>query len=518
MSDSITRRQFCRNAAAGAAALTLGAPAWSSAASAKRPNILMLVAEDMGLQLGCYGDPYAHTPNLDALASQGVRFENGWVTHASCSPSRSSIFTGLFPHENGQMGLSHRGYRMHRGIPNLPGLLGQAGYRTGVVGKVHVGPHDAVTFDAHPRVKNDSVTKVAGACRDFFAAEKEKPFFLSVNFLDTHRPFKNQVEGAPANPLTPDKVGIFPFHAPEADTPEIRKVMAAYYNGVQRVDEQVGAILKELQTAGLDDNTIVVYIGDHGPPFARGKLTCYESGLGIPYIVRWPGVARQGAVSKALVSTVDFLPTYLEAAGVEAPVPCSGRSLVPVLKSDSAPWRTEMFGEYTSHGPTTIYPRRAVRDARYKLIHNFTPDLDNPTSGVDGCEVWKLVKNDKVPKDSELYRLLMQMNKPTEIEFYDLEADPYEKNNLAGQAAVATHQKRLEEKLDAWMAATGDFAHKPEALERMINYHDANEQRVRALAKEEKDPKKRRALYVIDMGPFQRDWKDVVKEVYRSGS
>ena len=510
-----TRREFCRTMATGAAALGLGGLAWGQA-SGKPMNILMLVAEDMGLQVGCYGDRWARTPNIDALAKTGVTFENAYVTQASCSPSRSSIFTGLFPHQNYQLGLCHRGYRMHRGIPGLAPLLGKAGYLTGVIGKIHVQPEEDVAFawrEKRRKIHADNVEEVADGAKSLIEEAGDKPFFLSVNFRDTHRPFHDQRYGSPKKIQGPDDVGLFPFHSPEADTPAIRKVMAAYYNGVARVDDEVGAIMRVLEASGKADNTVVVFIGDHGPAFARGKLSTYEAGLRIPYIVRWPGVGRQGVVSKALVSTVDFLPTFLDAAGAtgKMPEPLAGRSLRPILASESADWRTYNFGEFNSHGPSSFFPRRAVRDARYKYIVNLTDGRNNPGAGPDGCEVWKMVRDGK-PEDSPLHELLFRNFQPPKVEFYDLEKDPWEKVNMAGKPEVAADEKRLAAALEKWRRETHDPFLSENFLTAMYAYHDKNKVRYSALMRQEKDPRKRRALGVIDMGPYQRPWAEVLAD------
>ncbi|HJN17287.1 MAG TPA: sulfatase-like hydrolase/transferase, partial [Armatimonadota bacterium] len=180
----LDRRDFCRSIALGAAATTLGAGVHSQ--GGQRLNILLITTDDMGPELGCYGDPFARTPNLDRLAADGTLFEQAYVTQASCSPSRSSMFTGLYPHQNGQVGLSHRHYSMRPGLPTLPKLLKGAGYRTGIIGKLHVAPAADLPFDMRSPLKvqqTREVDRVADAASAFIT-DSPDPFFLMVNYMD----------------------------------------------------------------------------------------------------------------------------------------------------------------------------------------------------------------------------------------------------------------------------------------------------------------------------------------------
>ena len=185
------------------------------ALAAERPNILLIVSEDNGPELSCYGDPYARTPQLDQLAADGVRFERAFVTQAGCSPSRASVLTGLYPHQHGQVGLATWGFRMFRDdTPNLARSLKDAGYRTGLIGKLHVNPESAFSFD-FSRIPNGNFARknladYARHAAEFFAADGG-PFFLSINYPDAHGPWLRQVDGLPADPLDPDDVKPLPY-------------------------------------------------------------------------------------------------------------------------------------------------------------------------------------------------------------------------------------------------------------------------------------------------------------------
>jgi len=517
--NAIDRRTFCASVAAGAA--TVGLARFASAEpSSRRTNIVLIVAEDMGQQAGCYGDTTVPTPQLDRLAGEGVLFENGYVTQASCSPSRSSIFTGLYPHENGQLGLSHRGYTMHRGIPTLPALLKAEGYRTGVIGKVHVAPDEDIPFDftaqeylrlsasaGRPlRPDTRDVRLYAEMARAFIEGSGEEPFFLMANFGDAHKVgsrYPTQVKGLPEHPVGPDDVPLFPEFG-EIDTPEIREEVAGYYNAVQRVDAGVGLLVDVLSETKHENETLVVFIGDHGPPVSRGKTTTYEFGLKIPFIVRWPGRMRAGSRLRELVSTVDILPTCVEAAGGQVPREVTGQSLSPLLSGQTEGWRQTLCAEWTTHGPG-FTPQRCIRDARHKLILNLRVDVPKPGLGVDGSKVRDALRDPKW-EGTEARRVFDLLENPPPVELYDLRRDPIEYHNLAGDPEYAAVAKRLGDALQAWREATHDPLLDPEYFEAMVAHHDAFDREYRAKVAAAKKAGEKPPRRAIDMTGFQRDW------------
>jgi N-sulfoglucosamine sulfohydrolase len=351
----------------------LGAPA-------DRPNILLIVSEDNGPELGCYGEPFVRTPVLDQLAAKGVRFQNAYVAQAGCSQSRAAFLTGLYPHQNGQIGLATWKFRMYgEDTPNIVRSLKAAGYRTGIIGKLHINPASAFPFDFKQIPSSNFSRKGLGDyakhAAAFFAAS-DRPFFLSVNYPDAHRPFIARVAGSPERPLGADDVKPLAYFG--LDTPELRAQTAAYYNCINRLDALVGDLLDALRQSGKTDNTLIVYIGDHGADMLRGKRTSYEGGVRIPMIVSWPGHVDGGLVRQELVSTVDIMPTLLEVVGADAVKDLAGRSLLSLLRKGSPPWRHYLFTEYHTHSAHNFYPQRTVRDARYKLIHNLLPGQVNP--------------------------------------------------------------------------------------------------------------------------------------------
>lgn len=447
-------------------------------------NVLFITTDDLGLQLSCYGDKVIKTPHLDALAASGARFEVAYVAQASCSPSRSAMFTGLYPHANGQYGLTNagKGFALHEEYreQTLPALLKKQGYRTGIIGKLHVAPEKCFPFDYKgvPGARTRFVKEVAQSASKFFRQKGKEPFFLMVNYSDPHASrldkksgdwfFERQVEGLPDNPLEPGEAPPWPFQGIEE--PETLENIANYYNCVMRVDIGVGMLLDELKKSGRHNDTLVIFIGDHGPPFARGKTTCYEAGLRVPFLVRWPGVSKKGTVSSALVSTVDILPTVLDAVGAPLPEGLHGESLRPVLAKNDAPWRDYLVGEFQFHGGEPFYPRRAIRDGRFKLIHNLRAGEARPSTGVDGDKAYAASLTEPY-NGTDVRAAFETFANPPEFELYDLEADPIEFHNLAGLPELREEEARLKSELAAWQRETDDPLREAEGLTSWVSQY-----------------------------------------------
>lgn len=449
--------------------------------AAAPPNILLIVSEDNGPELGCYGDPYARTPHLDKLASEGVRFDSAFVAQAGCSQSRASFLTGLYPHQHGQIGLATWGFRMYReDTPNLPRSLKSAGYRTGLLGKLHVNPESAFPFDFHEitgaNFARKSLSDYAKHAASFITASDE-PFFLSVNFPDAHDPWLRQVDGLPKAPQTGQDVKAMPYMG--VDPPEMREMVADYYNSLARLDSCVGDLLSVLEKSGKADNTLVIYLGDHGADMLRGKRTSYEGGLRIPLILRWPGHAKP-QVRQELVSTVDLLPTLLAATAAPAVPGLAGRALQPLLGDAPAEWRTHLFSEYHTHAAGANYhPQRAVRTDRFKLIENLLPDTLNP----DYADTFRKLEGDAKDRGEagfkgglsksiaaaspEVRAAYAVMEKPPRYELYDLLADPHEFRNLAASPEHAATLAKLQRQLDTWREQTKDPLLDPQNLHRL---------------------------------------------------
>lgn len=464
----------------------------------KNWNILLIFSEDHGSHLGVYGDPIANTPNLDRLAERGVRFNNAYVPQSTCSPSRASLLTGTYPQQHGQIGLSVSAsyhefldHALRPGIIPMPQLLQESGYRTGVLGKIHINPHDQLGFDfmrgsnsigssassIHERsvINRDGetetrrvryssdVNQMVDATKEFFEECDGRPFFLYVATGDVHPANLHfQIDGFPENLHQPDFFTDKPF--PETGLtslgPSARASMAAYYNGIDRLDILVGKILNELYSWGFEENTIVLFLSDHGPSFpgasGRGKMTCYEGGLKVPFILHWPD-RDFPSVFDGFVSSLDIMPTLLMAAEIEAPEYLPGKPLQMVLEGKLEPHQA-IFGEFNRHTGTppygtTFFPIRSVRYGDFKLIHNPLVEAYRPLLG-----------RENVGPDNHRGRRnqFLRHAETPEWEFFYLAEDPYEFNNLYDHSEYQEVVQSLKSKLRDWQVMVNDFVIDPE--------------------------------------------------------
>ena len=440
------------------------------------PNILFIVSEDNGPEIGCYGTPI-DTPHLDRLAKEGALFANAYVPQAGCSQSRAAFLTGLYPHQNGQIGLATWNYSMYSGkVPNVVSVLKKAGYRTGIIGKLHVKPKEAFPFDFKAITSsNFSRRKMPdyAAQAKGFLADGDKPFYLQVNYPDAHRPFIKRVDGLPVKPLTGNDVDAIAYMG--INHPELRQQSADYYNCMMRLDTYIGELLKVLEASGKAENTVVVYIGDHGADLLRGKRTCYEGGVKIPMIIRWPG-AKAGQKRRELVSSIDLFPTFCEIAGVSLPDKTNrgylrpGRSLKGLVHGKFPEWRTYLFTEFHLHSNHNPWPQRAVRGERYKLIYNPLAGEVNPgyafTMGKKFFDTPEAKLLAAAPEQvRQAYRL---MKRPPLYELYDLQEDPYEFSNLADDPVHARTLQRLRATLARWQKDSGDALVLPQLARKLF--------------------------------------------------
>ena len=446
--------------------LNIETPARSIAA---KPNVLLIVSEDNGPEIGCYGDRYADTPNLDRLADEGIRFDRAYVPQAGCSQSRASFLTGLYPHQHGQIGLATWGFRLYRDdTPNLASLLKSEGYRTGLIGKLHVNPASAFPFDEHnipsANFQRKSLGDYAKFARDFIHGGEE-PFFLSVNYPDPHDPWLAQVEGLPKNPKRASDVEIMEYMGIESH--EFKQMVADYYNCISRMDSLVGDLLEVLERSGQAKNTLVIYIGDHGADMLRGKRTCYEGGLRIPMILRFPEVIEP-QVRSDLVSTLDLVPTILELADATAPEGLAGESLEPFFHPGEVEWRTHFFAEYHTHAAApNFFPQRSVRNKSFKLIESLLPNTVHPDYAKTISKLHGDFTDQDYAGDLDLNAVIGEttpvvqaayalMRQPPRYQLYDLRSDPYEFRNLAEDKRFQDVLEDLKGRLNAWRQESND--------------------------------------------------------------
>jgi N-sulfoglucosamine sulfohydrolase len=445
-----------------AACLTVLGLAAGVTAETPRRNIVLLVADDLGLDLACYGNTKIKMPHLDALAKRGVCFSQAFATVSSCSPSRASIYSGLYTHTSGQYGLAHAVHNQQSRpqVKSLPGLLKQAGYRTAILGKIHVLPRAVYPFDeeiTQGLEGNRNVAVMGEKARQFFASCGDKPFLLVVGFGDPHRAargFANHktYKGVPEVKYDPRDV-IVPSFLP--DQPEVREELADYYQAASRMDHGVGLVLDALKQTGKADNTLVIFLSDNGIPFPGAKTTLYDPGIHLPLIVAAPGQKKRGLTNRALVSWVDIAPTILDWAKVKKPPVMPGRSLLPILEEESPKGWEVVYGSHQFHEVTMYYPMRMVRTRQYKYLLNLAHQLDYPfASDLYFSKTWQgvLRRKDKKlgPRDLDAF-----IHRPRE-ELYDLEHDPEELHNLAADPKHADVLAELRKNLRKWQEQTND--------------------------------------------------------------
>ena len=427
---------------------------------------------------------------LDRFAKKGVRFERAYVPQAGCSQSRAALLTGIYPHQNGQIGLATWKFRLYReNTPNLIRSLKQAGYRTGIIGKLHINPAAAFPFDFKQiPSSNFSRKKLGDYARHAveFMGQDDEPFFLSVNYPDPHRPFLRQVKGLPRKPLDAEDVKPLAYFG--IDTPELRQQTADYYNCMSRLDTLIGDLLKALDRSGKRRDTLVIYMGAHGADLLRGKRTSYEGGVRVPLIMQWSGRAGfADSVRNELVTTLDLMPTILSAANAPLPGGLAGESLIPLLAGNAGGWRKYLFTEFHLHSAHNFYPQRTIRGERVKLIQNLQPDTVNPGYGFTMNRFFAGLQGE-VEKSESIVPAYSLMPRPPEFELYDLKNDPYEFKNLDGDASVRDQFELLKTKLAEWRKATDDPFLNPKNITRL-------QAEITASIRDGKPDKKQLSLY-----------------------
>ena len=448
VNGNLNRRDFLKTVGLGTASVAIqgctGVAKQTTSKNRKgKSNIVLFLADDQGIDdVGCYGNNIIRTPNIDRLAEEGLRFNLAFTPTAMCSPSRSALYTGLYPHRN-RCHPNHS--RIKTGIKTLPYYLKSLAYRVGLAGKVHVKPKDQFPFE-YMALKPEQIEK-------FMTLESDKPFCLIVASHEPHGPHK---QGG----YEPDKIPVPPYRV---DTPQTRQQLANYYTDIDLLDKEVGEVLGLLKKNNLEQNTLFVYASDHGYDI-YAKWSCYEAGLHVPFIVRWPGNVKPGTVTDAMVSFVDVLPTFVEAAGGRQPKNIDGRSFLPVLVGQKNRHNEVVFGAHTTRGIISgkAYPIRSVRTRTHKYIRNLNPEGTFQCVSTHGRNyreidngVWGSWKQKAKTDVFAAKRVKTFQHRPAE-ELYDLTKDPYELKNLADDPAQRRLLVSLADMLGAWMKQQGD--------------------------------------------------------------
>lgn len=444
------------------AALCAAATTPGYAQAPARPNVVLIIADDLAWDdSGAFGNRSVKTPNIDRLAQGGMRFDRAFVTASSCSPSRSSLLTGRYPHNTGAE-------ELHQPLPRdqigFAEKLQSAGYWTAAAGKWHLGNDAKRGFElvrlANPGAKN---AKGAMTARGTNAAKsgcdqwvqvlqdrpKDKPFFLWLAALDPHRGYEL---GTIPTPHRPEDVVIPPYLP---DLPEVRKDLALYYDEISRLDGFVGDVLDELDRQGIAGDTLVLFLSDNGRPFPRCKTTLYDSGIKTPLIARWPGHIKPETRCGSLVSTIDIAPTILRLAGLVPGPTFQGKDLSPLFKDPTAKVQDLILAERNWHDYSAR--GRAARSERFKYIKN--DDAQNPlTPPADAVQSPTFVAMRKLRdlgKLTPIQQACFVHPRPGE-ELYDLDADPHELVNLANDPTHAAVLRELRQALSNWERETGD--------------------------------------------------------------
>ncbi len=399
----------------------------------------MMIAHDLGTHCGCYGAGL-ETPNIDALAAEGRLFTNYHCTAAQCSPSRGSITTGRYPHNNGLVGLTW-GWEIREDIPRMPQLLADAGYSTHLFGVQHEAPPgraDLLGYRQHEMTGGRAVDLAEGAAEWLAAwSADDGPFFASLGTSEPHRPYRR--EGY----RTDDPADVTPL-AYLPDLPGIREDIAGLNGLVYAYDDAVGIVRRALEDSGLAENTIFIVTTDHGIAMPRAKCTCYDPGTRTTLAMRMPGRWDDGTVHEELLTNCDLMPTLMQAAGGSAPEEIDGRSFLGLLDGSGYEPRGHVFTEMTYHG---VYnPMRCVRTRDHSYIRNFG-ELPLVCLAVD---IWEGAGGIEMRDE---YNATAR----PEQELYDLAADPCEQRNLADDPAYAETLGELSGIVDQWMADSGDL-------------------------------------------------------------
>jgi len=468
--------------------------------NAKPINVVLITVDDMNCDsVGVYGCPIPNiTPHIDRLASQGIRFEHGHVTIAICQPTRAVWMTGRFPHRNGALGFDP----IARNVPTLLETLKQSGYFTGILAKVsHVVPTRSKHWDVIVRANQlgtgrDPKRYHAHTTRFLKqAAASGRPFFLMANSQDPHRPFagsaqeRNRVRKArnkkkkrksgntresqtqpPADKQQADSDSLTLAHIPRRflpdkvpvpgflpDLPAIRKELSEYYASVHRADQIVGRVLAALDDAGVRDNTLVMFLSDHGMPLPFAKTNCWRHSTRTPWIIRWPGVTRAGQHDRRhMIAGIDLAPTILDAVGLPQLAGTDGRSFTSLLAGKPQAGRDHVITHINRTAGRREFPMRSVVEQRFGYIYNAWSDgktlfRNESQSGLTMKAMQKAAAgNATIAARVELFL------KRTPEELYDYHTDPDARHNLINDPRHRQTLERLRARLLAHMRSTGD--------------------------------------------------------------
>lgn len=413
---------------------------------AATPNLVFIIADDCtSRDLGCYGGQ-AHTPHLNRLVEEGMKFTRCFQAAPMCSPTRHNIYTGLYPVRSGA-------YPNHtfanEGTKSVVHYLRPQGYRVHLSGKRHIAPPSVFPFEYSGKNNNPDMEAIDQLMTE--SKQSEKPFCLFACSNEPHTPW-NKGDASQYDPAALK----FPPYLP--DTPYVREQFTHYLAEITYFDQQVGDILDLLKKHQLDDSTLVMVVSEQGNSLPFAKWTCYEAGVGSAMIVRWPGHVAPGSTTDAMVEYVDVLPTFLEAAGAPVPKVLEGKSFLPVLLGKTDQHKQWTYSLMTTNGiinGNDCYPIRSVRNEQYRLIWNLNAAVPFSNACTSSKEFESMLAAGRAGNQQAAEQTDRYLHRP-EFELYDVQQDPFNMHNLADQPDLQNVRKEMFAQLQSWMKSQGD--------------------------------------------------------------
>ncbi|MGD9555847.1 MAG: sulfatase [Mangrovibacterium sp.] len=438
-------------------AVCLGAMAGASGLPAQKDatpkNILIFIADDLARnELGCYGGQNASTPNIDRFAGEGVRFNRMFSSTTMCCPTRASIYTGLYP-------VTHGVYKNHGttkpDVKSVVHYFRDMGYRVGLTGKTHFRPKSVYPFEIINGFEPNCVARTAdystGGIVEFMKRNPEQPFCLFVCSTLPHAPW---TVGDPAQ-FDADKLRLPPHFV---DNKETREAFTRYLAEIDALDRQFGEVLTAISDAGKESTTLVMFCGEQGPQFPGGKWTSWDYGQKSAFLIRSPEGYLEGSVSEAMLQYEDVLPTIIAYGGGKIPDIMQGESFMPVLLGKTSSHRKWAYGVHNNVPEGSPYPIRSIRNNRYKLIVNLTPEasyFEKHLMAPVKDSYWNAWVRDAKTNEAARYWVDRYITRPA-VEFYDITRDPWELDNLASDKKMEPLIHKLEKELYKWMDEKGD--------------------------------------------------------------
>ena len=412
--------------------ISLTVDAFGQYASNSKPNIFIYISDDQNSwDYEIFGNKQVKTNNFDRLVNEGLRFSNAYTAQAVCAPSRSQLFTGLFPMKNG----CYANHLPVRNVKDINDFMNESGYDVVLAGKGHIKPNSVFNWTRY--FPTNSERRIPIEKVEEYIVNSNKPLCIIFSSDLPHGPFpkSSDYNNKPLD-YDPSLKNI---------SSNIGNYKAGYYKNIEDDNDQLGLVLSMLESVSNLDESIFIYISDHG---LKGKWSVRETGLKIPMVIRWPNVIPPNTKNDKLVSIVDILPTIVEVSGGEKNESLDGKSLIPILQNSNISFRDYIFGIATRQNiqKCYVFPSRSVRGKRYKYIINFNSK--------------EVVKDNLVLNKHVNYFIERGANKFDEVpyeELYDLEADPYEHVNLAKEESFLLIKQKLSDVLNDWMISQNDI-------------------------------------------------------------